>query len=221
MRSGPVGLAFHFDEENHIYQVAGGVEIPGCTRVIDTGGWDEYANVRQDILDRKSQIGREVHRCTLLMDRGRLDWNTVDRRVRPYVECWAAFVDQTKFVARLMEHRSICEVEGKLFGLTIDREGLTSIRGSKVRSTIVELKTTVARSDRHDIQTAGYAMGLHMTGVTTPLARFVSRRRLIVYLKPKGLPVIHECDDREDYRIFLHLLAVTHYKLKRGKMKRD
>src|ERR1700682_4320247 len=112
---------FTFDEDSHIYTITKtGVEIPGCTRVIDTGGWDDYKNVRADILERKSAIGREVHRATLLYDRGVLDWDSMDPRIAGYVGGWKYFRDVTQFVPVLSEHRSICTVHGRTFGLTID-----------------------------------------------------------------------------------------------------
>jgi hypothetical protein len=213
-------LDFSFDEENHIYTLTKtGVEVPGCTRVIDIAGWDTYKNVREDILERKSALGREVHRSCLLYDHGNLNWDSMHPRVAPYVAGWKYFRDVTGFVPTLAEYRAVCEVHGRKFGLTIDRSGMTGRKRSL--DTIVELKTTVKKARRHDLQTAGYAMGLPKHGIKSALARFLSRRRLIVYLKPKGDPDIEECKEREDYDIFEHLLAITEYKLREEKIERE
>lgn len=215
-------IAFDFNETEHIYTLKNGAEVPGCTRVIDTGGWDTYANVRADILERKSAIGREVHRATVLYDRGVLDWKTLDPRVAPYVAGWKYFRDLTGFVPILSEHLAVCEVHGRKFGLRIDCQGMTGgVRGRIGTDTIVEKKTTVAKARRHELQTAGYAIGLPKRGVKSAFARFLSRRRLIVYLKPKGNPDIHECDRREDYDIFMALLTVTEFKLREMRIERE
>lgn len=224
-------IPFKFDEDSHIYSIERGygrgkietIEIPGCTRVIDTGGWDTYANVREDILERKSAIGREVHRATVLYDRGVLDWKTLDPRVAPYVAGWKYFRDLTGFVPILSEHLAVCEVHRRRFGLRIDCFGKTGFRAGYKRGieTIVEKKCTVAKARRHDLQTAGYAIGLPKRGVKSAFARFLSRRRMIVYLKPKGDPDIHECDRREDYEIFMALLTVTEFKLREMRIERE
>ncbi|SRR6266403_791918 len=216
-------IDFAFDEAEHIYTLKNGVEVPGCTRVIDTGGWDTYANVRADILERKSAIGKEVHRATVLYDRGVLDWDSLDPRVAPYVAGWKYFRDVTGFVPIISEYLAVCEVNGRKFGLKIDCQGLTGKRAG-IKSgidTIVEKKTTVAKARRHELQTAGYAIGLPKRGVKSALARFLSRRRIIVYLKPKGRPDIHECDRREDYEIFMALLTVTEFKLREMRIERE
>jgi hypothetical protein len=213
-----MSLPFTFDPDSHIYTLtATGVEVPGCTRVIDTGGWDDYKNVREDILERKSALGIEVHRACALYDRGVLDWDSLDARVVPYVAGWKYFRDTTGFVPILIEHRSVCEIHGRKYGLTIDRFGFTK----RKMETIVELKTTVKKARRHELQTAGYAIGLPKDGVTAALARFLSRRRVIVYLKPKGDPDLHEANKREDFDIFLALLTVTEYKLREMKIERE
>jgi hypothetical protein len=215
-------LEFTFDDAEHIYTLKNGVEVPGCTRVIDTGGWDTYANVRQDILDRKSEIGREVHRATVMSDHGTLDWDSLDPRVEGYVRSWRYFRETTGFVPILSEFRSVCEVHERRFGLTIDCFGKTGLRGFKRGGieTIVEKKCTVAKARRHALQTAGYAIGFPL-GYTTAMGRFLSRRRLVVYLKPNGVPDIDECDQREDYEIFMALLTVTEYKLREMKIERE
>jgi hypothetical protein len=216
-------IEFTFDEAEHIYTLTKTrEEVPGCTRVIDTGGWDTYANVREDILERKSAIGKEVHRATVMFDHGSLDWNSLDPRVEPYVRGWRYFRQVTGFVPILSEFRSVCVVNGRKFGLTLDRFGFTGKRAGYKRGieTIAEIKCTVEKARRHELQTAGYAIGFPK-GYKSAHARFLSRRRLIVYLKPTGIPTIHECDRREDYEIFMALLTVTEFKLREMKIERE
>jgi hypothetical protein len=214
-------LEFTFDEAEHIYTLKGGVEVPGCTRVIDTGGWDTYANVREDILERKAAIGREVHRATVMFDHGSLDWKSLDPRVEGYVRSWSYFRASTGFIPLVSDFRSVCEVNGRRYGLTIDCFGTSGLRATRRGyDTIVEKKTTVKKARRHDLQTAGYAIGFQK-GYASALARFLSRRRLIVYLKPSGIPDVHEADRREDFEIFMALLTVTEFKLREMRIERS
>lgn len=215
-------LPFVFDEDEHVYTIKKtGEEVPSCSRILDIGGFDSYANVRADILERKSAIGREVHRATVLYDRGVLDWSSVDRRVVGYVRSYVRFGQATGFRPTAMEVRSVVDVDGRKYGLTIDRMGLTK---SRIRrggfDTVVELKTTVSPARRHHLQTAGYAIGYPKRGFATPLARFYSRRRIIVYLKPKGDPDIVEANCREDYFVFMSLLTISEYKLRHEPIER-
>lgn len=211
-----------FDEEDHVYRIRKtGEEVPACTRVIDTGGFEDYQHVRPDILERKSAIGREVHRTTVLYDRNRLDWKTVDPRVIGYLRSYVRFREVTGFIPEAMEVRSICEVDGKRYGLTIDRAGKTK---SRIRrggfDTILEIKTTVCEARRHHLQTAGYAIGYAKRGMNSALGRFSSRRRIVVYLKKSGDPQIVECECREDFQVFVSLLTITEYKLRNEKIER-
>jgi hypothetical protein len=217
-----VDEAFTFDEAEHIYTLKGGVEVPGCTRVIDTGGWDTYANVREDILERKAAIGREVHRATVMFDHGSLDWKSLDPRVEGYVESWRHFRSVTGFVPIVSEFRSVCEVNKRRYGLTIDCVGTSALRVTRHGyETIVEKKTTVKKARRHDLQTAGYAIGFPGKRYASGLGRFLNRRRLVVYLQPDGIPDVHEADRREDYEIFMALLTVTEFKLREMRIERS
>jgi hypothetical protein len=79
-----VDESFQFAEATHIYSVqrrGKTVEIPGVTRILDTSGLVNYRFVRPDILERKSRLGKEIHRVTVLYDKGTLDFDSVDPRV--------------------------------------------------------------------------------------------------------------------------------------------
>jgi hypothetical protein len=100
--------------------------------------------------------------------------------------------------------------------MTIDAQGLTGLRAGyrKGIDTIVELKSTTTILPHHDVQTAGYSLGLPKKGISSALARFLSRRRLIVKLEPTGKARIHESSDREDAQTFLHALWLSAWKMR-------
>lgn len=210
-------LDFHFDDVNHIYRMADGTIVPGVTRVIEHGGFDDYANVREDILEKKSILGREVHRTTRLYDGGKLSWASMDHRVAPRVEQWKRFREITGFTPTKSELRGVVRLNGYPYGFQIDAIGITKTAITKRPiTTVVEKKTTVKIFPRHFIQTAGYAAAAPK-GIYRPgLARFLAHRRLIVQLNGKGDPHIREADEREDFYIFAELLHIADWKRRHG-----
>lgn len=206
---------FQFDEASHIYSIDRGgktIQIPGVTRILDTSGLVNYRFVRPDILERKSRLGKEIHRVTAMFDLKILDFDSVDARVLPYLEAWMDFRRQTGFIPSRIEYRCIGEANGIQFGMTIDVSGFTGRRRNI--DTIVEKKATVSILPHHDVQTAGYSLGLPKKGIQSALARFLSRRRIIVKLEPTGKARIHECDKREDAETFLHALWLSAWKMR-------
>jgi hypothetical protein len=213
-----------FDEDSHIYTVRG-VEIPGCTRVIDHGGLLPYQFIRADILERKSKIGREAHRVTALYDANRLAIESVDPRIVGYLDSWIAFRRMTKFVPRLREFRTIANVDGMRYGMTIDAEGYCG--SERTMSTTAEIKCTAGIMPHHYIQSAGYALGLPMKAgltkafVESAMLRYAARRKWIVILRPNGKPKIYDVEGMDHAEAFLHLLWVATWKAKYKKIYRE
>lgn len=218
-------IPFVFEESSHIYTVKNrgiSVEVPGVTRVMDSSGLINYRFVRPDILERKSKLGKEVHRATKLFDDGKLDFASLDSRVIPYLDSWIAFKRLTGFVAELREFQCVAECDGMQFGMQLDACGFTGIGGRKSRETIVEIKTTVSFLPHHAIQVAGYALGLKSNkNIASPMARFLGRRRIVVQLTPRGIPKIHECADREDADCFLRALWLSGWKSRHEQLYRE
>jgi len=200
---------FTFDELTHTYRV-GGVVIPGHTRVLDLGGLVNYRDVEPDILERKSDLGRQVHEATRLYDLRKKF--TCDPLVEPYLEAWIDFRELTKFKPRLVEHRGLSEINGMQFGMQIDREG--DLAGDE---TLVELKTCAKLLPHHGIQLAAQAAGLYHRELSTALARFMRRKRVAVQLKKDGYAKIQRYEDRSDFDAFVSALTVTHFKMRHAK----
>jgi hypothetical protein len=217
-------MKFEFDPDSHIY-TAMGREVPGCTRVLDSGGLVNYRHVRPDILERKSKLGREVHRVTALYDRDALDFSSVDERVTPYLDSWIRFRKQTGFRAELREHQVMAEVQGMFYGMQIDAAGFTGVGGRGSIDTVVEIKCVVRVLPHHAIQLAGYALGLPRSlqgkSITSPMGRFLGRRRIVVQLTPRGIPNIHECDQMEDADTFLYALWLSEWRRRHEKIYRE
>jgi len=211
-----VEVPFTFDEATHCYQLAGGLTVPSCTRVLDHAGLVSYDMVREDILARKSTIGTIVHLATHYYDSNELDWSSftdsqVDQENKRRVEAWALFRAETGFVPRIIEQRYIATVNGMRFGLTVDREGL--LRGKEC---IVEIKTSAAVQKWYALQTAGYAMGVPDDAGSSPRARFARRRRMVVQLFPDGRYKKTDFEDPRDADVFISGLHISWWKQMNG-----
>jgi len=205
---------FEFDEATHTYSRAG-VVIPGVTRVIEWAGISDYSAVRGDVLERRSDEGRKAHEATHFYDEGDLEIDSLGTITRNYVLSWALWREHRKFVPAYLEHQTIAEINRMPFGMKLDRYGL--VDGVPA---IIEIKTTRMITDAHGIQTAFYAAGFdggtekHMP----PYARFRVRRRIAVQLiENGGIAREREFSDLNDFEIAAAALAVSWWKLNRGK----
>ncbi len=198
---------FQFDEQNHIY-TQDGIKIPGCTRVIDTAAPDYYQTVAKEIIERKSQLGRRVHQAARFPDEDDLEWASLTAEAKGRVESWVNFCATWNFTPKQHATRLIAELNGMKYGMEIDCAGLI-----KRDEAVIEQKTTASLEPIHQIQLAGYSLGLPHLKWTQPIARFHARRRVIVQLNKDGKFKARECEDKSDATIFQAMLAVTWWKL--------
>lgn len=75
-----------FDEKTHTY-TAGGVVYPSVTQILKDLGFIDNPHYTEE----SAQRGTDVHLATAYDDQGRLDWETVDPAIRPYVDAWRAW----------------------------------------------------------------------------------------------------------------------------------
>lgn len=207
---------FTFDQEKHLYRLADGRIVPGHTRVLDLGGLVPYKAIDLDILERKSALGRETHAATLLYDQNKKV--KVDRRVEPFFEAWLLFRRETGFAPFLREYRDVYSIDGMPFGMQIDALG--RFPGDR-RETCVELKTCATILPHHGVQLAAQAAGVKQNGTLSPLARFLSRQRVVVQLKPNGRYKRHDFEKRSDFEAFTRALGTTYWKLEHQKIYRE
>lgn len=188
--------------------------MPSCTRILDQGGLVSFDVVNREILERKSELGREVHKAAHLYNQGKNF--KCDQQVQGYLNSWIEWCARMKFTPRLSEHRQIATVNGMLFGMQIDAEGL--VLGEE---TIVDMKIGDVMP-HHDIQLAGYAAGLYHARLETAMGRFRTRKRIVVKLQENGtLAKIHRCEDKSDFDTFTSALYTTYWKLKHAKFYKE
>jgi hypothetical protein len=196
--------AFSFDAEEHRYTIAGR-EIPACSHVLSDGGLVNFQFVREDVLERKSELGREAHKACHLYNQGKKF--TCDDQIRGYFHSWTEWCERMQFRAELSEYQMIGKVNEMEYGMQIDCMG--QIRAEE---TIVELKIG-AVLPHHGLQLAGYAAGLYHATLKTPLGRFRQRKRMVVRLQEDGtLAKIHRFESMSDFDVFAAALFVSHWR---------
>lgn len=197
----------HFDAETHEY-TREGRPIVSCTNALNEAGLISFDHVAVELLERKSELGREVHTARHLYDTGRL--GSHDPAVTPYLDAWITFRKQSGFVPVLSEHWQIAEVLGMAYGMRIDAAGV--IYG---RETIIDTKISEIYP-HHAIQLAGYAAGLH-SGLATHTARFRVRKRAVVQLRSDGTYRLKYFEDPYDLDVFIASLRIASWKREREK----
>ena len=101
------------------------------------------------------------------------------------------------------------------FGMKLDCNAL--VDGA---DTIIELKIG-AIYPHHAIQTAGYAVGLPHGKYTSPMARFIARKRIGVELRANGIPYVHRFEQKSDFDVFASLLFVVSWKRSHEKFYKE
>lgn len=206
-----------FDAALHRYR-ADGVPIPSVTQALQWAGLSDYGNhCHPDDLEWARDRGTKAHRACELWDQGRLALDRLDRRLLPYVLAWRNFRSHYKVEAKdilAMEKMYLGELDGLRFGMTLDR--MISWNG---RPAILDIKCTRELHPHHDIQTAGYCIGLVPEG--RPAQRLALYRRMIVQLKPDGMYQVQEATDPYDGEIFAAALATAHWRIKHGLLPAD
>lgn len=212
-------MLFQFDHATHTYRVDG-ITVPSVTRILDSAGLVSYGGIRTEVLERKSELGTKVHQATQFYDENDLDWNSLSDEVKPRVEAWASFRNDTGFQPRQIEKRFIATVQQMQYGMTVDREGFF---GRKNEEAVIEIKNSAKIESWHAIQLAGYALGLpDIDGKTTSsMALFCRRRRIVVQLLETGKYKKFDFTDRNDAGVFISALHVTHWKLSKGMKLED
>lgn len=200
---------FSFDEATHRYY-RGSIEIPAVTRCLDHSGLVSYDGIREDILEKKSRFGHSVHLATHYYDEGTLDFDSVPDDAKWRLEGWIKFREDTGFKPRRIECQHFATYNGMHYGMRIDREGFFNNDEA-----IIDIKTTVIIQPWVAIQLAGYALGLpEFDGrETSPISRFMKRRRVAVQLLDNGTYKKKDFEDKHDYSVFGSALHITTWKM--------
>lgn len=188
------------DKERHVYTVGDRV-VPGVTSIltnlgiIDTRWFDEQSRIRGD----------RVHTATQFHDEGGVCWDTMDSRIRPYVEGYLAFLQDTGFRPHLIEH--IVYARDLDYGGTLDRTGWLPGR-MREQYILLDIKSG-SLQPWAALQTAAYQHALLTDPLQhTPLARYG------LQLKSNGDYSFKPYPDPSDLQYWLSCVNVFNFKRK-------
>lgn len=192
---------FTFDAALHRYTLDG-VALPSVTQVLKP--LYDFAGIPFDVLERKRQLGTDVHRACELLDQHDLDEDSEEgraglERIAGYVAAYKRFLAQTN--AKVVENETRLFHPLHLYAGTIDRRYLID-----QRLWDVDLKTTSDISPVVGPQTAAYSAMLQANGHPAP------HKRGALKLLPTGDFRLVPFDDPQDLPVFLSMLTVHRFK---------
>lgn len=183
-----------FDPDKHEYRLDG-VLIPNVTTVLQSVGMVDYSCIDRDVLEYAQTRGTYIHQATALYDENDLDEEKLSKSLKPYVEAWKLFRQQSDFIPGEIEQKK--HHATYLYAGTADRAG--SIHG---KPAIVDIKPPFSKP-WWQIQTAAYALMWFPNVIAF---------RMAVSLHPDGSYRIHRHVDARDKQIWLSALAVHNWK---------
>ena len=138
--------ALTFDEDTHTYRMGERI-VPSVTQILADLGF-----INTDFFDDASaDRGRKVHKLTELWDQEALDEDSVDPRLKGYLDAWISFVRKEGFAWIAIEKRIFHPTYW--YAGTLDRKGVNQ-RGKTI---LLDIKTGVP-SKWHSFQLGGYLL---------------------------------------------------------------
>ena len=180
-----------FNEDLHEYRL-NERKIPSVTQILADLSFIDDSFFTLESRER----GRKVHKITELYDDGSLDTETVDPRLKGYLDAWIAFCNAVSFVPTMIEKRVF---HSHLFYAgTLDRKGVNG----KGKSVLLDIKTGV-QSGWHPYQLGGYALCEDADELLT------------VYLKEDGKFRVEEHDKKKSINGWLNIVQT--YNIREGR----
>lgn len=191
-----------FNPDGHVYTVEGRT-VPSVTTVLEKAGLTDFSMVNPVLLARKSRQGTLAHLATEYDDLGILDESTVSPRILPFLEAWRRFKKEFSFEPQEIE-LPVYSAKYRYAG-TLDRVG--TIKGELA---LIDLKTS-SRVDLISVgpQTAAYEYAYK------EWSGFDKRKkvkRYCVKLSPEGDYKLINCDNKNDFSVFIHALSIINWR---------
>lgn len=186
------GSAIDFDPETHTYRVQGEV-FPSVTTILSP--WNDLSMVDPDVLARAAAFGTNVHQACHLHNQDALDYDALDPALRPYVDGWRAFLEDSGAII-LSSELPVAHTKLRYAG-TLDSAALI-----RKRATLVDIKSGSVVPRTVGPQTAAYAQAY-------PGPRI--RDRLVVHLTGDGKYKAIPLRDPRDLTIFTSALNLHHW----------
>lgn len=188
-----------YDDDTHTYTDDNGYIVPSVTEIM--GFLCDYSGIDPGVLERKSVLGKAVHKACEYLDRGTLDWDSLDEKIAPYVQAWVKFKLETH--AEIIE--SEMRVDHNLYRYAGRLDRVAIISGARV---VIDIKCTSTIGPHVGVQLAGYDLALNRG----------TNKRAAVQLKPNGAYKYVTFEDAErDNQTFIAALTLHNWRLKHAK----
>jgi hypothetical protein len=97
--------AHHIEcDEHHVYRVDGDV-VPGVSEILKASGFGDPAatasgyRIDEDVIANAAERGIYIHEAIHLLLHGRLDWESLDEEIEPYVRAFDEWQKEAGFYA--------------------------------------------------------------------------------------------------------------------------
>lgn len=195
-------MSLLFDEARHAYALDG-VPVPGVTAALKVCSAADYAGVDPEVLEVAAARGQAVHRMIELDGRGRLDEDSLDPLLVPYLEKWRDFLRCSGFRPLAQEQ----QVASRRYGFAGTLDLLGELNGGLA---LIDAKSVVRVMPTTGPQTAAYELAARewLPELVPPTAK-VSRYAL--QLPANGPWRLHPFTSPRDARVFLAALTVYQF----------
>ena len=188
---------FRFVESDHSYWL-GERRLPSVTGILKDAGLLNYHGSSTYHMDR----GSMVHKATEMIDRGTLDWSSLDPVLMPYCEAYAKFCSSVNMDTLLLSEKPMYHPQ-HLYAGTPDRivkmNGFTSL--IDIKSGATHPATTLQVGGYWDLVTAQEDLVIHIS------------KAFVLYLRDDGTYRLNEVTDlRRNLQIFLAALSIVRWK---------
>lgn len=189
------------DEETHTYKWQNRV-VPGITRLMEP--IHSYDGIPEWILERKADLGRQVHLACELWDKDDLDEASLDPVLAPYLEAWKLF--RKERAGRMRSVEPFLYHPGMGFAGQPDRW-----MEFDTPYDVVEIKTTCRLFNAVGVQLAAQQR-LFMASDPT----FKPGKRFAIQLKADGRYTLREYKETSDWPTFISLLTTHNWIVRYG-----
>ena len=186
-----------FDEGSHTYTIDGKV-VPSVTQILSSAGIFDASKYPD--LEYYRERGSANHKATELWEKGTLDEDELDERIKPFLESYKLWKSFSGFESLHIELRCWDALYG--FAGTMDRVGMLNGHTS-----ILDLKSNQVES-WCGIQLAGYELLCPSTE---------SFKRYGLALQADGsMAKLKQFSDRTDRKVFLGAMTVYKWRKANG-----
>jgi len=186
-----------FKEDTHEYFIDG-EKLPSVTSILEAVGITDFSQVPDGLLLPAIEFGQAIHKATELDDLGNLDEDTLDDKLRPYLNAWRSFKKEYNVRVKYVE-RKVYSKKYRYCG-RIDKVAYVGDWLS-----VIDIKSSSQLHKATAIQTAGYKQAYNEEATKQII------RRYAVLLKEDGTYKVEEYKDPSDINVFLSALTLYNY----------